>query len=81
MKGSVDTVITGHSTVMTLADLEEYARFNKDFLAWTQAQMKAGKSVEAAAAEYAIPATYAGYTHNPDRVKANVGVIYDELKR
>jgi cyclase len=77
----VDTVITGHSTLMTWADLEEYARYNKDFLAWAQAQMKAGKSVEAAAAEYAIPAKYAGYTTNPDRVKANVGVIYDELKR
>ena len=81
VKGSVDTVITGHSTLMTLADLEEYAAFNKDFLAWTQAQMKAGKSVEAAAAEYALPAKYTGYAATPDRVKANVGVIYDELKR
>jgi glyoxylase-like metal-dependent hydrolase (beta-lactamase superfamily II) len=76
----VDTVITGHSTLMTWADLDEYARFNKDFLAWVQAEMKAGKSVEAAAAEYALPASYAGYTNNPDRVKLNIGVIYDELK-
>jgi cyclase len=80
-KGSVDTVITGHSTLMTWADLEEYARYNKDFLAWAQAQMQAGKSVEAAAAEYAIPAKYAGYTTSPERVKANVALIYDELKR
>ncbi|HEY3119949.1 MAG TPA: MBL fold metallo-hydrolase [Vicinamibacteria bacterium] len=77
----VDSVITGHSTVMTWSDLQEYASFNKDFLAWAQAQMKAGKSVEAAAAEYKIPEKYAGYTNNPDRVKLNVGVIYDELKR
>jgi cyclase len=76
----VDSIITGHSTLMTWADLEEYARFNKDFLAWVQAEMKAGKSVEAAAAEYALPASYAGYTNNPDRVKLNIGVIYDELK-
>jgi cyclase len=77
----VDSVITGHSTVMTWADLQEYANFNKDFLAWVQAQMKAGKSAEAAAAEYKIPEKYAGYTNNPDRVKLNVAVIYDELKK
>ena len=77
----MDTVITGHSTLMTWADLDEYARFNQDFLAWVQAEMKAGKSVEAAAAEYTLPASYAGYTNNPDRVKLNIGVIYDELKR
>ena len=40
----VDSVITGHSTVMTWADLEEYARFNQDFLEWVRAQLKAGKS-------------------------------------
>jgi glyoxylase-like metal-dependent hydrolase (beta-lactamase superfamily II) len=77
----VDSVITGHSTVMTWGDLQEYASFNKDFLAWARAEMKAGKSVEAAAAEYKIPDKYAGYTNNPDRVKLNVGVIYDELKK
>jgi cyclase len=77
----VDSVITGHSTVMSWADLEEYARFNKDFLEWVRAEMKAGKTAEAAAAEYALPAKYAGYTNNPDRVKLNVAVIYDELKK
>jgi glyoxylase-like metal-dependent hydrolase (beta-lactamase superfamily II) len=76
----VDTVITGHSTLMTWADLEEYARFNQDFLAWVRAEMAAGKTVEAAAAEYKIPAKYAGYADNPERVKLNIGVIYDELK-
>jgi cyclase len=78
---AVDTVITGHSTLMTWADLQEYARFNQDFLEWVRAEMKARKTVEAAAAEYKIPEKYAGYTDNPERVKLNVGVIYDELKR
>jgi glyoxylase-like metal-dependent hydrolase (beta-lactamase superfamily II) len=78
---AVDTVITGHSTLMTWADLQEYARFNHDFLEWARAEMKAGKTVEAAAAEYKIPEKYTGYTDNPERVKLNVGVIYDELKR
>jgi cyclase len=77
----VDSVITGHSTVMTWAELEEFARFNQDFLEWARAQQKAGKTAEAAAAEYKLPEKYAGYTNNPDRVKLNVGVIYDELKK
>jgi cyclase len=76
----VDTVITGHSTLMTWADLEEYARFNQDFLAWVRAEKAAGKTVEAAAAEYKIPEKYVGYANNADRVKLNIGVIYDELK-
>ena len=77
----VDSVITGHSTLMTWPDLEEYARFNQDFLEWVRAEMKAGKTAEAAAAEYKLPEKYAGYSNNPDRVKLNVAVIYDELKK
>jgi glyoxylase-like metal-dependent hydrolase (beta-lactamase superfamily II) len=77
----VDSVITGHSTLMTWADLEEYARYNQDFLEWVRAEMKAGKTAEAAAAEYKLPEKYAGYANNADRVKLNVGVIYDELKK
>ena len=29
---NIDTVITGHSTTMTMADLREYAEFNKEFM-------------------------------------------------
>jgi len=78
---NVDTIITGHSTVMTFDDLKQYADFNKDFLGWVQAEMTAGKSVDDAAAEYRIPGKYAGYTNNPAQVKTNVGVIYNELKK
>src|SRR4029079_5558395 len=28
---NIDTIITGHSTTMTMADLKEYAQFNRDF--------------------------------------------------
>src|SRR6476661_7425885 len=28
---NIDTIITGHSTTMTVADLREYAQFNRDF--------------------------------------------------
>jgi hypothetical protein len=36
--------------VTSRPDLKEYADFNNDFLAWAEAEMKAGKSVDAAAA-------------------------------
>jgi cyclase len=77
----VDTIITGHSTLMTWQDLQEFAAFNKDFLDWTEGEMKAGKSVDEAAAAYQLPAKYTGYTAQPARVKANVSAIYDELKK
>ena len=77
----VDKIITGHADVMSFQDMKEYSDFNKDFLAWAEKEMKAGKSVEAAAAEYAIPATYKGYTPNADQTKLNVGVVYNELKK
>jgi cyclase len=77
---NVDSIITGHSTVMKFDDLKEYAAFNRDFLNWVQAEKKAGKSADAAAAGYKIPEKYAGYTDNPDQVKSNVGVIYAEIK-
>ena len=78
---NVDQIITGHSTVMTWADLKEYSDFNKEFLAWVQLEMKSGKTVDAAAAEYAIPVTYKNYTPNPTQTKTNVGVVYNELKK
>src|SRR5438093_9647992 len=43
---NVDTIITGHSTLMSWADLKEYSDFNKDFLATVQSAVKPGKSVE-----------------------------------
>jgi cyclase len=78
---NVDTIITGHSTVMTFDDLKQYADYNKDFLAWVQAEMKAGKSVDDAAAEYKIPEKYTGYANSAAQVKTNVGVIYNELRK
>ncbi len=78
---NVDQIITGHSDVMTWQDLEEYAKFNKEFLAWVAMAMKSGKTVDAAAAEYSIPATYKGYTPNADQTKSNVAVIYNELRK
>jgi glyoxylase-like metal-dependent hydrolase (beta-lactamase superfamily II) len=60
----VDTIITGHSTQMTWADLKQYASFNRDFLTWVREQQKAGKTPQQAAAEYKVPAAYPGYGSN-----------------
>jgi cyclase len=78
---NVDTIITGHSPRMTPADLKEYASFNSDFVAWVQGEIKAGKSVDAAAAEYKIPDHYKGYTVSTflGGIKNNIQVAYNEL--
>ena len=78
---NVDTIITGHSTQMTPADLKEYAQFNRDFLADVQAAKKAGKSVDEVSSTWKIPAKYAGYAAPAaNRLKNNVQLAYRELK-
>ena len=78
--GNVDGIITGHSTVMTVADLREYAQFSRDFLATVQAGKKAGRSAEEIAKSWTLPAKYAGYTIAPPRLQANVQVVYNEIR-
>jgi glyoxylase-like metal-dependent hydrolase (beta-lactamase superfamily II) len=78
---NVDSIITGHSTVMTWADLAEYAQFNKDFLADVQAGLKAGKSPDDIAASWKIADKYKGYQIQDARLKQNVAAIAGELKK
>ena len=81
LAGSVESVITGHSTVMTVADLSEYAEFNRGFASAVQQAKKAGKSPDEVAASWTIPAKYAGYAAPAaPRLRANVGVVFDETK-
>jgi cyclase len=77
---NVDTIITGHSTQMTWADLKEYTEFNRDFLNDVRAAKQAGKTVDEVAGTWKIPAKYRGYAEpQPARLKSNVQVVYDEL--
>ena len=82
---NVDTVITGHTPVLTWNELSEYADFNRDFVSWAHEQIKAGKPVGQAAAEYRVPAQYKGYSISPNPqsgdAKANTEIVYKELKR
>jgi hypothetical protein len=82
---NVDTIINGHIPVATWNDLREYADFSKDFVTWGESQMKAGKTVEQAAAEYKVPARFNGYrtsvNENFGSPKENLQILYSELKK
>jgi glyoxylase-like metal-dependent hydrolase (beta-lactamase superfamily II) len=78
---SADTVVTGHSTQMTLPELLEYAQFNQEFAASVREAKKAGKSVEDVVKSWTMPAKYTGYAAAQEaRLRSNVQVIYDEIK-
>jgi glyoxylase-like metal-dependent hydrolase (beta-lactamase superfamily II) len=77
---NVDSIITGHSTVMTWADLAEYAQFNKDFAADVEAGLKAGKTADDIAASWKIADKYQGYSIQAARLKQNVAAVAAELK-
>jgi len=78
---NVETIITGHSTQMTVSDLREYAEFNREFLTAVQEAKKGGKSVDDVAASWTIPTRYTGYAApQPARLKSNIEVIFKELK-
>jgi cyclase len=83
---NVDTIINGHMPAQTTwADLKEFADFNREVTTWMQAQLKAGKTPEQAAAEWKLPEKYKGYSSTvsalmgglPGRIKA----LQDELAR
>ena len=77
----VDTIITGHSTQMTMADLRQYAQFNRDFATAVREGKKAGRSIDDIAKSWSMPAAYAGYSQpQAGRLRANVEVIYNEIK-
>jgi glyoxylase-like metal-dependent hydrolase (beta-lactamase superfamily II) len=81
-KNTAETIITGHAqTTMTLADLREWAEFNRDSLNTVREGKKTGRSVDDIAGAYKIPAKFTGYNMpQPARVKANVQVTFDEIR-
>jgi cyclase len=76
----VDTIITGHSTQMTMADLKEYIAFNREFFNDVRAAKKAGKSIDDVAASWKIPEKYKGYAAaDANRLKNNVRLAFSEV--
>jgi glyoxylase-like metal-dependent hydrolase (beta-lactamase superfamily II) len=81
---NVDSIITGHSSVMTPKDLQEFAEFIRDFVNGVRDGKKAGKSVDEIAATWTLPAKFTGYTaptpQQMPRVRSDVELAYQELK-
>jgi cyclase len=82
---NVATIINGHIPVSTWNDLKEYADFSQDFVKFGRSEMKAGKTVDQAAAEYKLPARFKGYkvtvSEELASPKTNLQILYDELKK
>jgi cyclase len=79
LNGKVDTVITGHSGQMTMADLKQYIEFNREFFNDVVAAKKAGKSMDEVAASWKVPAKYTGYAPaDANRLKNNVKLAFAE---
>jgi glyoxylase-like metal-dependent hydrolase (beta-lactamase superfamily II) len=74
----VDTIIPGHSPMMTPKDLQGFQRFTADLLSHSIDAMKTGKSVDDATASFKVD-KYPGYKN--ERVKAAIQSVYDELKK
>jgi glyoxylase-like metal-dependent hydrolase (beta-lactamase superfamily II) len=78
---NIDTVITGHSPLMTIADVKEYADFNRAFLESVRTAKKAGQSVDEVVKTWKIPAQFKGYTQPmPERLRPNVQAVWEEMK-
>ena len=75
----VESVIPGHSTLMTWNDFKEYGDFIRDLVAAVEQAKKNGKTADEAAAEIKMPEKYNGY--NMGRLKGNVTAIYSELSQ
>jgi cyclase len=79
---NIDTIINGHlATTTSWDDLKEYADYMTSFVGYAESKMKAGKSADEASASYAVPERFMGYTAPEARVKADMQVIYNEMKR
>jgi len=79
---NVDTIISGHSTQMTKADLREYIAFNREFFIEMDTARKAGKTIDEVAASWKIPAKYKGYAEPaPERLKNNVRLSFLESEK
>ena len=82
---NVDTIINGHIPLGTISDLKTYADFTQDFADFARASMKAGKTVEQAAAEYKVAPRFKGYVASLSPAfggaATNLQIAYQELQK
>jgi glyoxylase-like metal-dependent hydrolase (beta-lactamase superfamily II) len=78
---NVDTIITGHSTLMTMDDLKMHSDFLRDLAAAVREARKNGRTVDEMAEAWTLPPKYAGYpAPRPAQLRTPVQFMYDELK-
>jgi hypothetical protein len=77
----VDTIIPGHSPIATWNDFKEHAELLKEFRTTVETGIKAGKSADEIANAYRLPDKYKGYSTDAERVRTNVQMIVDELRK
>ena len=75
---NIDTVIPGHSPMMTPKDLQEFQRFTADLVAPTRGDDEGGQERRRGERVVQESTKYPGYKN--ERVKAAIQVIYDESK-
>jgi cyclase len=75
----IETVITGHSTLMTMADLTEFGDFNRAIVDRISEGKAAGQSPNEILAAWELPARFEEYGVPEDRLSTNVRLIFDEL--
>ena len=75
----VETIITGHSTLMTMDDLREFADFTLEFLDAMREAKAAGQSAEEAAANWTPSDRFEAYGVPAGRLLANVRTLFGEL--
>ena len=79
----IDTVITGHNaTVVTIADVQTYSEFIREFVEGVRTAKKAGQSIDDLSNSWKVPERFLkqGYMQPmPTRVKPNVEVLWKEL--
>ena len=78
---AVDTIITGHSTTMTPADLLEFSQFIGEFVNAVRVGHKMGQSSAEIAGAWKVPEKYKGYAQpDPKRLQATIETVLAELK-
>ena len=76
-------MITGHAnTTLTMADVKEFADYNRAFVEHVRAAKKAGQTVDQATG-WKVPERFlkSGYAQPmPDALRSNVQVVWNEMK-
>ena len=77
---NIEAIITGHSTVMTVADLREFAEFNREFVNSIRDAKRAGRTVDEVEAAWTLPEKYQRYDPARTRLRGNIELIFKELE-